>query len=92
MDELEMGVNEQYANVDFGGEVETVLRRLQGKKHRCSCMHENLMDKFVCYPHEGGLPDKHGKRWWLYWRCPNCGYEWSWHKLERRLDDGRLEN
>lgn len=87
MNNIEIGNNEKYISTTDGGEIEEILNRLTGEAFKCTCGKTNELDRFIAYPHDGGIADKDGNKWWVYWHCPDCHYEWSWHKLIRRLDD-----
>ncbi|MCK5018125.1 MAG: hypothetical protein KAS32_13795 [Candidatus Peribacteraceae bacterium] len=82
-----MGNNERIMSTEFGGEVEEVLNKLTGESFRCTCSKTHTLNAFIGYPHDGGIAGKDDKRWWVYWHCPSCHYEWSWHKLLRRLKE-----
>jgi len=72
---------------DFGGEIAENLNKLEGKKFKCDmCGVKSSLVNFRGYKHSGGLKDKKGVKWWVYYPCPNpeCGYDWSIHKIEKR--------
>ena len=72
----------------LGGEIGDMIKSLFRKQFQCTCHNKKMirLETFVAYPHDGGLADKDGNKWWLYVTCPHCGYEWSWHKLQNRLE------
>ena len=76
------------ADEKMGGEIGETIKNLRGKQFPCTCHHEHLikLETFTAYPHEGGLADKDGKKWWLYVTCPLCNYDWSWWKVQNRLE------
>jgi len=61
-------------------------------KFECTCGNIITEKDANKYPHEGGVPDvdKDGstERVWLYFHCKKCGYDWSWWKIEKRLNFG----
>lgn len=92
--QMNTAIGEQEATVDMGGELgRTVAKIKKRDKVQCHgiCRKMTSTEDLRCYPHEGGLPDKDGKRWWLYVHCHNvvkrndrkdvCGYETSWGKI-----------
>ena len=76
-------------NENLGGEIGETINKLFGKEFKCWCRHKFTVHHFIGYIHDGGLADKEGTKWWMFIVCPHCRYEWSWHKLERRLDQQR---
>ncbi len=71
---------------DLGGEVEKTINELVGKEIKCCEEFPIRIDFFVGCGNPGGLEDKNGKRWWVVWICPKCGYQWNWGKLYNQLD------
>lgn len=94
-DKLNRWLNmEKNMTVEMGGEVgEEVQRILKKGKVRCYgiCFKETDAQDIRGYPHDGGLADKDGKKWWVYVHCSNpveregkleeCGYDTSWGKI-----------
>ena len=78
----------------MGGELGEMIHKLQGKTFQCTCRkHKKTWEQntitlksFLAYPHDGGLADKDGNKWWLYHTCPHCSYDWSWWKIDNKLD------
>lgn len=78
---------------DFGGPVGEMAAKLLGRRFECqgNCVWKKesisikLIDKLYGYPHDGGLADKDGKKWWLYYHCKECNYDTSWWKIENRI-------
>ena len=63
---LDKVIGEKYMTLSMGGEVEEVIKKLQKiKKFTCSCQHEILLVEFKGYPHDGGLVDREGKKWFF---------------------------
>ena len=90
---------DRFATIDMGGELGETLSKLEGKEFDCDCAWRKNRESsvstlmaFECYPHDGGLADDEGHKWWLYWTCPICGYQWSWHKIENRLERQNVQN
>jgi len=90
-----MSNNKPYQELteEMGGELAQTIKALLGKKFWCNnskCNCEMSLHSFHGYPHDGGLADQDGKKWWLFFTC-NCGYKWSWSKLEnlvRKFEKG----
>ncbi len=73
-------------NENLGGEIEVLIKRTQGKKFLCpSCGTIQYACGWLAYPHDGGLADKDGNKWWVFLECEHCNYGASWHKVERRI-------
>lgn len=70
---------------DMGGELGDTISSLKGKKFQCTCTEKHKLDSFEGYPHDGGLEDKEGDKWWMYYTCNKCNYQWSHWKLVRRV-------
>jgi hypothetical protein len=88
-DELMPG--EKTMSIDDGGEVAEFLKNIDGKRFECHGVCGNTIltattTSFHAYPHDGGLADKDGKRWWLSIQCPNCDYETSYGHIASRID------
>lgn len=84
---------ERKADEDMGGRIAAIMERTQEAELRCwlgfnGCRRTLDMSQWYAYPHSGGVPDGEGRLWWLYLRC-DCGYEYSWWKIEKRIDDIR---
>jgi len=68
---------------NFGGEISEIIKKFVGKKAFC------IKDKkeFIIYKlhgyktDSGGLKDKKGNEWWVYWICPECQHEYSANKI-----------
>lgn len=76
---------------EMGGEVGEAVRKLKELGTvRCIgiCYDQTSTDDIRGYPHDGGIPDKDGKLWWVYVHCNNiskrhreCGYCTAVHKI-----------
>jgi len=75
---------------DMGGEVQDFIKKVQGKRFVCTCGTSILCRSFLAYPHDGGLKDKDKNGWWVYVHCSNCGYDWSFWKIENRIKRIRI--
>lgn len=84
---LNDAMGERLLTEAMGGEVATMLRNYRGLviPQDAFCPHAIGLDLFLGYPHDGGLADANGERWWAYARCPVCSYEVSWWKIDRVL-------
>lgn len=84
---------EEVMTEEMGGRVGEVVRQLKQKGAiHCHgiCRKDTPTDDIRGYPHDGGIPDKDGKRWWVYVHCANpvkrcgkteeCAYDTSWGK------------
>lgn len=76
---------------DFGGKLWRRAKKLMKSIMKCTCGHEFKLTNPKGYLHQGGLEDKDGKAWWLYYSCPNCEYDWSWWKIVNRIRDGVIK-
>ena len=74
----------------MGGEIEQTITSMKGKKFTCSCKQKITVNGWLGYPHDGGLTDKEGKKWWIYVECPKCEYDWSWHKVANEIERTRI--
>lgn len=75
-------------NAQMGGELGETIESLQGKSFMClgTCGKSKVIASLLAYPHDGGLEDKDGEKWWLYYECPTCGYQSSWWKILNQLE------
>jgi hypothetical protein len=74
----------------MGGEIEQTINAMKGKAFTCSCKRKITVGAWLGYPHDGGLADKDGKKWWIYVNCPKCNYDWSWHKVANEIERERI--
>ena len=76
------------ASKDMGGSVANYLEQYEGEEYECrGCHYESYVRTLVAYPHDNGLADRDGNRWWLYVECPRCGHGISYGKLKNDLVD-----
>lgn len=76
----------------MGGKIKTIIEQLEGYSTKCNSPSTRQGTTFTIQPnnwkgyrHEGGVKDKRGDRYWLYYECPHCHYQWSWHKLMSKI-------
>ena len=68
-------VNEKELTLADGGEVARFIQYAEGKEYLCSGYHArnedsiHLARKFYGYPHNGGLSDSRGLKWWVFVKC-----------------------
>ena len=89
--------SERCVNEHMGGELGAMIKKLRGKTYACNgiCYKPAKADMFMAYPHDGGLADATGTKWWLYVHCTHsvrrgnkkdeCGYDMAWHKIEHEV-------
>lgn len=68
-------------NENMGGEIENEMKLLKGKKFKCTCGKQTIINSFLGYPHEGGIEADDKEKWWVFFKCPHCNYQWSIDKL-----------
>lgn len=79
-------------SIDMGNAIEAWLKQIQGRVMTCWCGAELECFGFMGYPHDSGLADKDGNKWWLFLHCDKCNYEWSYWKVENRAKAKELED
>ena len=84
-------IGEIYIHELLGSEVEEFCQQVNTKDMTCTCGEVGRMNMLRGYPHDGGLIDSEGRRWWVYYHCPKCHYEWSHTKILRRIKDGLIK-
>lgn len=73
--------------VDEGGELGEMIKKLNERRFSCStpgCPDRVLLNEFRGYPHESGLPNTEGEKYWLYWECPTCAHKYKWKVLDQK--------
>lgn len=78
-------------NSNIRGEAGMFIAKLRGEKMKCTCNKPFYLNHFLGYPHDGGLADEDGNRWWIYHECPQCDYQWSFGKIEHRVSQFKGE-
>ena len=93
---MEEGIAMTYSNIKemnigMGGEVAGFIEKWSGTTIRCFgvCFKNRVMNSFKGYPHDSGLSDATGNKWWVYFECPKCRYGHSFNKMNFFL--GRTE-
>ena len=72
---------------NIGGELGEFITKLEGKYFTCRmCGTKQKVCGWLGYPHDGGLADKDGNKWWIYLECDKCHYEWSFGKVEHQVN------
>jgi hypothetical protein len=83
---------ERILTTEMGGEIEQLIRETYQKRYECLGGHSGhfeIVGAWYGYPHEGGLSDKDGRRWWPYQKCSQSNYEMSYWKVTERV--GRIQ-
>ena len=73
---------------DMGGEIEELIKETALKSYYCLGLpkgHTEIVGAWHGYPHDGGLLDKDGKRWWPYQKCSQSNYEMAYWKVKNRM-------
>lgn len=95
-DEKEHVGQDRSVNEHMGGELGAMITKLKGRKFHCLCRNNPVITitGFMAYPHDGGLADSEGNKWWMYITCPHCDYDWSFRKIDWRADvyDDEVKN
>lgn len=97
-----MSDDEKQMTEDMGGEVGEVVKKLKALKEvKCwgVCFKKTSTADIRGYPHDGGIPDKDGKLWWVYVHCNNplkernCDYDTSLGKIrELREEEAKKDD
>lgn len=85
------GSNEKLLSFNDGGEIESFIREVTAICFNCSCGRPIVVRDIFGYPHEMGLMDKEGKKWWVFIECENCNYNWNWQKILKKKELIRLK-
>ena len=73
-------------NGDMGGEIQNTIESLNGNEFQCFCDEgTHPCSGWRVYPHDDGVPDKNGKRYWMYIECPKTGNKLALWKIQQRL-------
>ena len=82
--DMDTAISETEMLESMGGKVGEVVKKLIDMGTvRCHgiCFKDTPTTDIRGYPHEGGIPDKDGKKWWVYVHCNNplknrtCDYD-----------------
>jgi len=82
-----LGDDDRIMTHEDGGEVSKMLDELSGVKFHCIGVCNNLIaaSPIIGYPdHDGGFPDKDGRKWWLFITCAYCGYSTALWKIAKK--------
>lgn len=74
---------------DMGGEIGKLIGETALKRYECLGLptgHFEIVGAWYGYPHDGGIPDKDGKKWWAYQKCTQSNYEMSYRKVKNRIE------
>ena len=89
------GKSDRSITAELGGEVGQLIHDLAGSQFLCSGCHDIhtlTAESWRGRPHDGGLMDGRGRRWWPYVRCPNESYDNSWKTVRHnRIDDADVK-
>ena len=69
---------------DMGGEIEELIKETALKSYNCLGLpkgHIEIVGAWHGYPHDGGISDKDGKKWWPYQKCSQSNYEMAYWKI-----------
>ena len=80
--------DEVVLNEGMGGEIADLISRTKGRTFSCigaSFGHFEQVGTWYGYPHQRGLPDAEGMKWWPYQKCTESTYETAWWKVEQLL-------
>lgn len=76
--------NDKPMTMEMGGEIAAFLASMKGLTMECWCKNELICAGFMGYPHDAGLADATGQKWWVFLNCEKCNYDWSFWKVENR--------
>ena len=86
---LNTRIGEIVLTTDMGGEVEKLIMETSLKRYEClgnPSGHTEIVGAWYGYPHDGGIPDKDGKKWWAYQKCTQSNYEMSYWEVKNRIE------
>ena len=86
---LDKLIEETVLTTDMGGDVEKLIMETSMKRYECLGLpsgHMEIVGAWYGYPHDGGIPDKDGKKWWAYQKCTQSNYEMSYWKVKNRIE------
>lgn len=89
-----MGPYDRTVNESLGGEIAEFIKSVKGQRFVCRDSsikgHSFILSHFIAYPHDGGLADSKGEKWWVYAVCPYCNYQWSFAKIKPHLERQKI--
>lgn len=83
-EDVKLDPDEKILTEEDGGEVGKFIKKYKNKKYMCLGHSKNnihTVNTFYGYPHDGGLSDKNGKKWWVFVYCPKNRYQTSFTHL-----------
>jgi hypothetical protein len=86
---LDKLIEETVLTTDMGGDVEKLIMETSMKRYECLGLpsgHMEIVGAWYGYPHDGGIPDKDGKKWWAYQKCIQSNYSMSYWKVKNRIE------
>ncbi len=86
---LDISVGEIVLTTDMGGDVEKLIMETSMKRYECLGLpsgHTEIVGAWYGYPHDTGIPDKDGKKWWAYQKCTHSNYEMAYWKVKNRIE------
>ena len=86
MTRTKLGLREKILTEKVGGELGETIAKLKDNSFRCCC-EDQVLDEFRGYDHIGGLSDQEGTKYWAYWQCPKCHYNWSLGSIQVQTPD-----
>jgi len=57
---------------------------------KCNSCRNILEPNFTMYLHSDGLADNENDKWWVYIVCPYCGYQNSFKKVIKQIQNNTL--
>jgi hypothetical protein len=74
-------------SVQMGGPLAALILRLSGTTFNCICDTPIRVTEtcFDGYPHDGGVADAAGRKWWIWVHCDKCGFDTSAWKIPHRV-------
>lgn len=73
---------------DVGGEVQSMIDSLNGKEFRCDCSNgTHKCENWLAYVDDtpSGLKGDDGRYYWIFIRCHEGNYDWSYEKIQNRV-------
>ena len=73
---------------DVGGEVQNMIDSLNGKEFRCDeCNETHRRENWLAFRDaaSGGLKGDDGQYYWIFVRCHDGNYDWSYEKIQNRV-------
>jgi len=78
--------NRRFFYPEDGGEVGEIVSTVVGETWECPhCYSELVVGGLDGRPHEHGVEDENGDKWWLYLECPDCGHEERYSRVQDQI-------